>query len=57
MERAMIYVASGFFEADTIPQDMVTGVVVTFIGLVILFSIKPRLKIKLRVLQLLFPGL
>jgi hypothetical protein len=48
MERAMIYVASGFFEADTIPQDMVTGVVVTFIGLVMLFSIKPRLKIELR---------
>jgi hypothetical protein len=47
MERVMIYEASGFFEVDTIPQDMVTGVVVTFIGLVILFSIKPRLKIEL----------
>ena len=43
----MIHIASGLLEAERIPQDMVTGVVVTFIGLVILFSFKPRLKIEL----------
>lgn len=44
----MVYAASGIFEADRIPQDMLTGIIVTLIGLVILFSFKPRLKIELR---------
>ncbi len=44
----MTLTASGLFEADTIPQDLVTGVIVTLIGLVILFSIKPRLKVELQ---------
>ena len=48
LEKAMGYAASGIFEADRIPQDMITGIIVTLIGLVILFSIKPRLKIELR---------
>lgn len=44
----MTLTASRFFDADKIPQDLVTGVIVTLIGLVILFSIKPRLKVELQ---------
>jgi hypothetical protein len=43
----MTLTASGLFNADQIPQDLVTGVVVTLIGLVLVFSIKPRLTIGL----------
>jgi hypothetical protein len=34
-----------WIEVHTIPQDLILGVIATFVGLVILFSIKPRLKI------------
>ena len=44
----MTLTASGLFEVDTIPQDLVTGVIVTLIGLVILFSFKPRLTVELQ---------
>jgi hypothetical protein len=43
----MFAIGSGFFEPINIPQDIITGIVATFIGLVILFSIKPRLVIEL----------
>ena len=36
-----------WIEVHSIPQDLIEGVIATFIGLVILFSIKPRLRIKL----------
>ena len=39
--------ASSWIDTDSIPQDLIEGVVTTFIGLVILFSIKPRLRIDL----------
>jgi hypothetical protein len=38
---------SGFFDPINIPQDIITGIVATFVGLVILFCIKPRLTIEL----------
>ncbi|MBV9093495.1 MAG: hypothetical protein JO132_06415 [Streptosporangiaceae bacterium] len=37
--------ASEWFEGSHIPQDLITGVVVTLIGLLILFAIKPKLQI------------
>jgi hypothetical protein len=40
-------ISSPWIDVHTIPQDLIEGVVATFIGLVILFSIKPRLKIEL----------
>ena len=39
--------ASPWIDADSIPQDLIEGVITTFIGLMILFSIKPRLRIDL----------
>jgi uncharacterized protein len=39
--------ASSWVEARTIPRDLIIGIIGTFIGLVILFSIKPKLKIEL----------
>jgi hypothetical protein len=39
---------SRMFDADKIPQDVLTGIIVTLIGLVILFLIKPRLTIELQ---------
>ncbi len=38
-------IASAYFEAQRIPQDLVTGVVVTIIGLITLFMVKPKLSI------------
>ena len=38
-------IASAYFEAQKIPQDLVTGIVVTLIGLIVLFSVKPKLSI------------
>jgi hypothetical protein len=43
----MLATQSGFFEPINIPQDIITGIVATFIGLAILFYIKPRLDIQL----------
>jgi hypothetical protein len=38
--------ASSWIDANTIPQDLIEGIVTTFIGLLILFAIKPLLKIE-----------
>ena len=38
-------IASAYFEFQRIPQDLITGVVVTLIGLCLLFTVKPRLSI------------
>jgi hypothetical protein len=42
----MVPVASRFFDPGIIPQDLVAGVIATFIGLVILYSFKPHLVIE-----------
>ena len=42
---------SPWVDVHAIPQDLIEGVVSTFIGLMILFSIKPRLKIELLPVQ------
>ena len=47
----MFVAASAWFDAQRIPQDLVTGVVVTLIGLLILFAVKPRLRINSKVYQ------
>jgi hypothetical protein len=39
--------AAAWFDARAIPQDLIEGVVTTFIGIAILFLIKPRLEIRL----------
>lgn len=39
-------VASPWIDGHAIPQDLIEGVISTFIGLLILFSIKPRLRIE-----------
>jgi len=39
--------ADSWINVHAIPQDLIEGVITTFVGLVILFSIKPRLKIRL----------
>jgi hypothetical protein len=44
----MTPIASALFDANSIPQDLVTGVIVTLLGLLILFSFKPRLSIEPR---------
>jgi hypothetical protein len=36
-----------WYDVHTAPQDLIIGIIGTFIGLVILFSIKPRLEIEL----------
>lgn len=43
----MSVVASAWFDGQHVPQDLVTGVLVTLIGLLILFAIKPRLTVAL----------
>ena len=45
----MSVMASEWFGGPRIPQDLITGVIVTLIGLVILFAIKPRLQIDPRI--------
>ncbi len=42
----MLATASGFFEPAHIPQDVITGIVTTFIGLALLFCVKPSLDIR-----------
>jgi hypothetical protein len=39
--------ADSWINVHAIPQDLIEGVITTFLGLVILFSIKPRIKIRL----------
>lgn len=41
----MYSLTSAYFEAQKIPQDLVTGVLVTLIGLTVLFMVKPKLSI------------
>jgi hypothetical protein len=42
----MVPFASRFFDPGVIPQDLVAGIIAAFIGLVILYSLKPHLVVE-----------
>ena len=47
LENSMASTMSDWFDAKRIPQDFLTGIIVTIIGLAILFRVKPRMSIDL----------